>query len=183
MLCAAMGNSGMSSWQGEWAARLSGLMRWLLIASLMPLPAMAQLAATGGHYAGRLTYGSRGVGAAGLKWDVPLSYIFSDTTIAHRRPVNSADVAPEAREQLSLPLAGQRIDLLRNATDTGWVARRNGPQLDVRIVDDNMLMYDGEGRTYTFSPQGPGAGTRLVRGNLYLLKAIKGDGGNVVNFE
>jgi hypothetical protein len=45
-----------------------------------------------------------------------------------------------------------------------------------------MFMYDGEGRTYTFSSQGPGAGTRLVGGNLFLLVGISAPGGNSLVF-
>src|SRR4051812_13912447 len=35
----------------------------------------------------QLVYGDRGVGAAGAGWDIPLSYIQRDTTLAKRRPV------------------------------------------------------------------------------------------------
>ena len=34
-----------------------------------------------------IVYSDRGVGAAGLGWNVPLSYIYRDRTIAHRRPM------------------------------------------------------------------------------------------------
>src|SRR5689334_1644895 len=34
----------------------------------------------------QIIYTERGVGAAGLGWDVPLSFIRRDTTFAHRRP-------------------------------------------------------------------------------------------------
>lgn len=131
----------------------------------------------------QIVYGGHRVGAAGLGWDLPLSYIFRDTTIARRRPANLADGSPQAREQISLMLDGQRIDLVRNAADTAWVARRNDAQLEVRDRGDGiMFMYDGEGRTYTFSAQGPGAGTRLVGENLFLLVGISAPGGNSVNF-
>ena len=186
---------------------------------LAPLPAAAQLAPTGGHYAARasdtgfagavnssggygasvpldlpaargglpvpvqIVYGGHRVGAAGLGWDVPLSYIFRDTTIARRRPANIADASPQAREQVLLMLDGQRIDLVRNAADTAWVARRDSAQLEVRDRGDGiMFMYDGEGRTYTFSAKGPGAGTRLVGGNLFLLTRISAPGDNSVFF-
>ena len=125
------------------------------------------------------------VGAAGLGWDVPLSYIFRDiTTIAYRRPANFADASPQAREHVLLMLNGQRIDLVRNAIATAWVARLNGAQLEVRdLGGDSMVMYDGEGRTYHFSAQGHAAGSRLVEGNLYLLRHISGPGGNNVHLE
>src|SRR5690349_15896159 len=34
----------------------------------------------------QVVYGGNQVGAAGLGWDVPLSYVFRGATIAHRRP-------------------------------------------------------------------------------------------------
>src|SRR5437870_9667693 len=34
----------------------------------------------------QVTYGGRAVGAAGMGWDVPISYILRDTTYAHRLP-------------------------------------------------------------------------------------------------
>ena len=134
----------------------------------------------------QIVYGGHRVGAAGLGWDVPLSYIFRDTTIAHRRPTNFADVSPQAREQVVLMLDDQRIDLVRNAAATAWVARLNGPQLEVRDLGGGvMVMYDGEGRTYHFSAEGAAAGSRLVEGNFYLLllKNISGPGGNNVHLE
>ena len=197
------------SLQREWSkAGLVGLLISALLSSLISVPAQAQLAPVAGtHYAGRasdtgfmgavnsqgaygasvpldfppargglpvpvqIVYGGKRVGAAGLGWDVPLSYIYRDTTIAHHRP---------GRERLSLMLGGQSIALVRNAADTAWVARRADQQLEVRAVSGNMILYDGEGRTYIFSPQGAGAGTLLVGGNLFMLVGIRGPGGNVV---
>ena len=132
----------------------------------------------------RISYGGNKVGAAGLGWDVPLSYIFVDTTIAHRRPIGSPNAAPQARERISLVLEGQRIDLLRTSTTANtWLARRNGAQLEVRDRGDGiMFMYDGEGRTYTFSSQGGAAGTRLLGGKLFLLNGISAPGGNSAVF-
>ena len=38
----------------------------------------------------QVVYGDRGMGAAGLGWDVPLSFIrIESSTIAHRRPVDA----------------------------------------------------------------------------------------------
>ena len=210
----------MRSWIGSLAGRLFVLMLSVGAAVLTPLPAAAQLAPTGGHYAARasdtgfegavnsqggygasvpldlpeargglpvplhISYGGNKVGAAGLGWDVPLSYIFVDTTIAHRRPIGSPNAAPQARERISLVLEGQRIDLLRTSTTAStWSARRNGAQLEVRDRGDGiMFMYDGEGRTYTFSSQGGAAGTRLLGGKLFLLNGISAPGGNSAVF-
>lgn len=39
----------------------------------------------------QIVYGGRGCGAAGLGWDIPLSYVQRDRTLAHRRPENRLD--------------------------------------------------------------------------------------------
>ncbi len=80
----------------------------------------------------QIVYGRHRVGAAGLGWDVPLSYIFRDTTIARRQLANNPDASLQAREHVLLMLDGQRIDLVHNAAATAWVARVNGAQLEVR---------------------------------------------------
>ena len=131
----------------------------------------------------RISYGDNKVGAAGLGWDVALSYIFVDTSIAHHRPIGSPNAAPQARERVFLVLDGQRIDLVRSTTANTWLARRNGAQLEVRDRGDGVMsMYDGEGRTYMFSSQGGAAGTRLVGGRLFLLNGISAPGGNTAVF-
>jgi hypothetical protein len=115
---------------------------------------------------------------------VPLSFIFRDTTIAHRRPINDPEVVPKAREQVLLMLDGQRIDLVRNKEATAWVARTDGPQIEVRdLGGGSMVMYDGEGRAYSFSSQGATTNSTLIDGNLYLLRDITGPGGNKVHLE
>jgi len=130
----------------------------------------------------QVVYGGRQVGAAGMGWDVPLSFLFRNTTIAHRRPKpQAALVAPE---QLSLTLFGEHLDLVRSAANTAWVARRGTEQLEVRANGDGaMVAYDGNGLTYVFSAVGATAGSRLDSGNLYLLKDIVGPGVNSVHLE
>ncbi len=130
----------------------------------------------------RVVYGGRRFGAAGLGWDVPLSFIRRNVTVAHRRPADNPDANPQPREQLSLVLDGGGVDLVRNAEDTAWVARRDEAQLEVRDVGGGVLeMYDGYGRRYSFSSDGANADQTSVgaldNGNLYLLKDIFGPGG------
>ena len=54
----------------------------------------------------QVVYGGRRFGAAGLGWDVPLSFIRRDVRVAHRRPANIPDASPQPREQLTLTLDG-----------------------------------------------------------------------------
>jgi hypothetical protein len=131
----------------------------------------------------RVVSGGNQVGAAGLGWEVPLSFIRRDLTIAHRRPVNTANVTPQAREQLSLALGGSRTDLIRNGADTAWLARRDDAQIEVRDVGGGVLeMYDGNNLRYSFSSDGGGVGA-LDNGNLYLLRDIFGPGGSRVHLD
>src|SRR5215470_6491253 len=80
----------------------------------------------------QITYSEHGVGAAGRGWDVPLSYIRDDTTVVHRRPKGTANVAPAPREQVTLVLSGRSMDLISIGTvntPTGpvpaWIARND----------------------------------------------------------
>ena len=73
-------------------------------------------------------------------------------------------------------------DLVRNADDTGWVARRNDAQLEVRDVGGGVLeMYDGNGLRYSFSSDPPAPSHPLDNGNFYLLQDIFGPGGTHVH--
>lgn len=129
----------------------------------------------------RIVYGGHSVGAAGLAWDVPLSFIRRDTTIARRRPVGSPDTPPVARELLSLVLDGQRTDLVPNGTSTAWVARRDGPQLEVRArPDGGWTLYDGDGLTYVFTT---GSSQALADAGLWLLRDVTGPGGGKAHLD
>jgi RHS repeat-associated protein len=115
----------------------------------------------------QISYTGAGGGAAGLGWDVPLSYVQHDSTLAHRRPVFYAGVLPRLRERATLSLLGQRADLLHDG-DT-WVARTGTLEIAVRQSGDTWLAYDGNGRTYSFvrPPQ-------LGATGLWLLQSISG---------
>src|SRR5262245_14830358 len=131
-----------------------------------------------------VVYGGRQFGAAGLGWDVPLSYIYHSKTIAHHRPKPasfSVDVQTpiNSPDLFTLMLLGERIELVGNAANTAWVGRHGSEQLEVRAIGDGaMVAYDGNGLTYNFSAQGGCAGCRLDNGNLFLLVSIFGQGGN-----
>src|SRR5262249_24895506 len=69
----------------------------------------------------QISYGTHGVGAAGLGWDIPFSYIRRDRTFAHRRPFYVGYNLPRPRERVFLSLLGAGGDLVRQG-DT-WVLR------------------------------------------------------------
>jgi hypothetical protein len=96
----------------------------------------------------QIVHGGRGVGAAGLGWDVPLSYITRDRSFAYRRPASSPGVLPVPRERVFLSLAGESLGLMRRGKD--WIARSGTLELVARETTEAWLAYDGHGRTYTF---------------------------------
>ncbi|HEY6177082.1 MAG TPA: RHS repeat-associated core domain-containing protein [Kofleriaceae bacterium] len=125
-----------------------------------------------------ISYSENGVGAAGRGWDVPLSYLRRDTTIVRRRPVGTANVAPQPREQLTLVLEGRAIDLVRTAT--GWIARAGAPDLQVRDQgDDTWVAYDGQGRTYLFAA----SSTVLAGTGIWLLQDVTSTTGGKVHLD
>jgi hypothetical protein len=117
----------------------------------------------------QITYGAHGVGAAGLGWDVPLSYIQHSRTFARRRPDSSPDELPTPRERAYLSLMGQSAKLM--ADGNTWVAR-SGTLIAAVESGTSWLVYDGSGTTYTFEPP-PG----LDSTGLWLLKYISRPGG------
>jgi hypothetical protein len=58
----------------------------------------------------QISYGTRGVGAAGLGWDIPFSFIRRDRTFAHRRPAGYAP--PQPRERTFISLLGASGELV-----------------------------------------------------------------------
>ncbi len=118
----------------------------------------------------QITYGGHGVGAAGLGWEVPLSYLQQDSTLAHRRPASGPSVLPVPRERTILSLLGQSVDLIGDGS--GWFARTGTLELRVRQVGKLWFAYDGQGRTYTF--ERPAA---LASTSVWLLKSIRAGGG------
>lgn len=134
----------------------------------------------------QVAYNGREVGAAGLGWDVPLSFIALADTTAKRRPAPQAFSLEDPAElkaptRLALTLLGDRIDLVRNDSDTAWVARRGNAQIEVRSTGDGLMAaYDGAGRTYNFSSRGASAGSRLAEGKLFLLTSIVDANANTV---
>ena len=118
----------------------------------------------------QITHGARGVGAAGVGWDLPLSYIQRDRKFAHRRPASSPGALPGPRERAYLSLFGQSVELVREGSV--WVARSGTLELVVRESAGSWLAYDGKGRTYTFVRP-----ASLGSTGLWLLKSVSVAGG------
>ena len=174
---------------------------------MLVVPAFAQLAPSGEHYAGRpsdtgfggsdvgatgnlpadvplkfpvahgglsipveVRYSANGVGAAGAGWDIPLSYVESTGSFAHRRPLMEPGHLPERRLRTSISLMGQNIDLIQDGDV--WHARFGTLALVVRQDGNEWHAYDGEGRTYTFEQAAV-----MANSGLWLLKNITDSNG------
>jgi hypothetical protein len=118
----------------------------------------------------QISYGANGVGAAGLGWDLPLSYVRKSNTLAHHRPPSGPDELPALTQRTTLSLFGQTIDLL---PDNGsWVARIGTLELTATESAGTWLVYDGQGRTYTFELV-----QALAPDSIWLLKLITASSG------
>lgn len=121
----------------------------------------------------QVVYAAHQVGAAGLGWDVPLSYVQQDSTFAHRRPASAANAPPVPRQRTTLSLLGRSADLIQQGNQ--WVARLGTLELIVRQSGSAWLAYDGLGRTYTFERS-----KDLPNSGLWLLKSISAAGNSNV---
>ena len=117
-----------------------------------------------------IVYGGRRVGAAGLGWDVPLSFVHYTTSVAHRRPKfkpsPGSTAAYEGREQLTVSVAGTSHEMLRagHRNSDGewvWVAREDAMALEIARTARGWLMRDGNGREYRFEQSVKTAGQEL----------------------
>ncbi len=118
-----------------------------------------------------IVHGRFGLGAAGLNWDVPLSFLRRDRTLAHRRPGYGADVFPAAPERVSISLYGRTIDLVRRENE--WVARDGAPQLLANeMPNGDWSVQEGNGLAYRFSQP-----AQLRNAGLWLLKSVNSANG------
>jgi hypothetical protein len=128
----------------------------------------------------RLVHSGRRMGIAGLGWDLPLSYIQRERSLLRRLPSADANGNVMMSERLVLALNGETHVLVRKGdpvASTVWVPREDRPQFEVHDSGPGtgqIVMYDGDGRTYTFSNAGPQRGAPLDEGDLYLLQQIDG---------
>lgn len=121
----------------------------------------------------QVNYVGGAAGAAGLGWDLALSYIQQGRTFAHRRPASAPDALPAPRERMYMSLLGQGGELIHDGSL--WVARYGTLALTVRQSGDDWLAYDGQGRTYRFV-RAAGLGAN----GFWLLKSISAPSGAIV---
>jgi hypothetical protein len=120
-----------------------------------------------------VVYGGTSVGAAGVGWDIPLSYIRRDVTLTRHRPISIQDSFPRSQEYVSMVLDGRRLTLVRTGS-TNWAALSDAPDIQAtQQSDGSWLVFDGRGRTYKF--------VSSDNGNLWLLRQIRDSLNNRVN--
>jgi hypothetical protein len=135
----------------------------------------------------QITSGARGFGAVGLGWDIPLSYLLFDNSLAHRRPAYApaAPAAPRSRVTVALP--GRTAEMIPIGQGS-WIGRY-APDLSMTYDASPVRwrVHDGGGLTYTFVlyAQLMGAGGSYTFPNdpesgLWLLDTITGPGGATV---
>ncbi|NVB77864.1 MAG: hypothetical protein HOV81_05665, partial [Kofleriaceae bacterium] len=128
----------------------------------------------------QISSGGRGFGAAGVGWDIPLSFVRVDDTYAHRRPQKQPNLPIAPRSQITVALPGQYAEMVQQSTNL-WIGR-NTPTLSMRKENDVWKVFDGSGLTYVFSQQ-PCGGIScpgLVDLGMWLLRSIEGPGNSVV---
>jgi RHS repeat-associated protein len=122
----------------------------------------------------QIVSGTRGFGAAGLGWDVPLSFVHVDTSYGHRRPAMAPGEAVTPRVRISVSLPGRSVEMIQRGAE--WVGRQ-APDLTLHANGgDTWTVFDGNGFTYTFTQDAHLFGT-----GLWLLDSIKGPGGSEVS--
>jgi hypothetical protein len=120
----------------------------------------------------QLMYRAHGVGAAGLGWDVPLSYVQNDRAFAHRRPLSAPGALPVPRERTYLSFLGQNLELQQEGTSTLWYAHSGTLALQVRHTGPTWVAQDGTGNKFTFERPAAFGAT-----GLWLLTSVSGAGG------
>jgi hypothetical protein len=122
------------------------------------------------------------MGAAGRGWDVPLSYVSKNTSLAYTRPMSSG-LFPATGTTYSLSLLGRSVELVPKLGESvagKWVARTGWPDLvAVQESATTWKVYDGGGLTFTFEnvPDQPTPGVYT------LLKRIEGAGNSRVDLK
>jgi hypothetical protein len=100
----------------------------------------------------QITYGARGVGAAGLGWDIPLSYIQHDRTFAHRRPESTPGPCPTRESAHICRCSGKAW----NSYATGALGSRDRGRSNswrVRAPARGLPMMDRDAPTRSDVPQ------------------------------
>ena len=125
--------------------------------------------------------GAHGFGAAGVGWDVPLSYVLVDDSYGHRRPSFAPGIGITPRERVTVSLLGRTVEMVRQGS--AWIGRY-APDLTMHSANGVFTIVDGQGVTYTFTQDPLLVGTGGPYDNLggfWLLQSIHGRGQSTVD--
>jgi RHS repeat-associated protein len=125
-----------------------------------------------------VSYGAAGVGAAGVGWDVRLSYVRRTTSYARRRPMFTAWSPPTGREEVTVVLAGHAMSFGQVAPGE-WRAKRDAPEYELIDVGDGWALTDLGGRVHLFPERSDLEGT-----GMWLLDSVRNaDASSVVSLD
>jgi hypothetical protein len=124
----------------------------------------------------QIVHGGHTVGAAGLGWDVPLSYLRVDVSVTKRKPRNVPNAAVQGRQHVSLSIAGQSMTLVPKGSV--WVSQMENGLFSAAPSGAKWVAYDGQGHTYTFTEPAGHSGI-----GLWLLTDISGPAGTLMTLE
>lgn len=129
----------------------------------------------------QIVSGSKGFGAAGLGWDIPLSYVFVDQSFARRRPQYQPGQEPLARERITVALPGRTTEMVPLSSGM-WIGRL-APDLLMTPDGDMWKVFDSNGFVYRFVQPTllNNSGGPFLGGGLWLLDKINGAGGAEVS--
>lgn len=122
-----------------------------------------------------VTFGGHSLGAAGVGWDVPLSYVHVDTSITKRKPRNVPNQVAAARQRVSLSLAGESLTFVQKAGTSTWLSQQDATLYTATSTGAKWIVQDGAGHTYTFAEPANHAGI-----GFFLLNEVDGPGGMLV---
>lgn len=119
--------------------------------------------------------GGRQVGAAGTGWDIPLSYVRVDASIAKRKPKNLPGEYAVGPTRVVMSLGDATMELLHQnvgTTPNTYVARRDGTLYTAVREANDWTVFDGHGHEYIFI-DAPASGAI----GLSLLETVSGTTG------
>jgi hypothetical protein len=116
----------------------------------------------------QIVSGARGFGAAGVGWDIPLSYVMVDNSLAHRRPAMAPGATVKPRERVTLSLLGRNVEMLPQGD--GWIGR-SATDLSMHENGETWTVVDKRNHVHVHARPTPGRDRWVVRGQRRLVAA------------
>lgn len=135
----------------------------------------------------QIVSGTRAYGAFGLGWDLPISVVHIDRSIAHRRPGGAPNRPISDRQRVTVSLPGRSSEMVFRQSTQSWIGRQ-APDLELREESGRWILYDGSGLTYIFRQPASlsttgGPSNRPGTSGLWLLSEIRGPGNTAMKID